>query len=74
MSPGDVFLTNYPLDGAVHLPDWLFVRPIFYKGELVFFTCMGTHVADSGGAQAGSHFLAYDSIAEASTSHDQGCR
>ncbi len=25
---------------------------------------MGTHVADSGGAQAGSHFLAFDSIAE----------
>ena len=63
--PGDEFLTNYPGDGAVHLPDWVFVRPIFYKGELVFFTCMGTHVADSGGGHAGSHFLAYDSIAEA---------
>ncbi len=62
--PGDEFLTNYPQDGAVHLPDWVFIRPIFYKGELVFFTCMGTHVADTGGAQAGSHFLAYDSIAE----------
>ena len=62
--PGDEFLTNYPADGAVHLPDWAFIRPIFYKGELVFFTCMGTHVADSGGARAGSHFLAFDSIAE----------
>lgn len=61
---GDVYLTNYPLDGAVHLPDWVFIRPIFYRDELVFFTCMGTHVADSGGAQAGSHFLAFDSIAE----------
>jgi len=61
---GDEFLTNYPQDGAVHLPDWVFVRPIFYNDELLFFTCMGTHVADSGGAQAGSHFLAYDSIAE----------
>jgi len=64
IKPGDTYLTNYPLDGAVHLPDWMFVRPIFYEGELVFFTCMGTHVADSGGAQAGSHFLAFDSIAE----------
>ncbi len=62
--PGDVFLTNYPLDGAIHLPDWVFVRPIFYKDELVFFTCMGTHVPDNGGARPGSHFLAYDSIAE----------
>ena len=64
MKPGDVYLTNSPKDGAVHLPDWTFIRPIFYKDELLFFTCMGTHVADSGGAHAGSHFLAYDSIAE----------
>ena len=63
--PGDVFLTNHPfLAGAVHLPDWIFIRPIFYKDELAFFTCMGTHVPDNGGARAGSHFLAYDTIAE----------
>ncbi len=63
--PGDVFLTNHPFKaGAVHLPDWVFIRPIFYKDELVFFSCMGTHVPDNGGAQAGSYFLAYDSIAE----------
>jgi N-methylhydantoinase B len=62
---GDVFLTNHPfLAGAVHLPDWVFVRPIFYTNELVFFTCMGTHVPDNGGARAGSHFLAFDPIAE----------
>jgi len=63
--PGDVFLTNHPFKaGAVHLPDWVFVRPVFYKNELVFYTCMGTHVPDNGGAQAGTHFLANDSIAE----------
>jgi N-methylhydantoinase B len=62
---GDVFLTNHPfLAGAVHLPDWVFIRPIFYKDELLFFTCMGTHVPDTGGARAGTHFLASDSIAE----------
>ncbi len=64
LKPGDVYLTNSPKDGAIHLPDWNFIRPIFYQGELLFFTCMGSHVADSGGAHAGSHFLAYDSIAE----------
>ncbi len=64
IKPGDIYLTNSPRDGAVHLPDWVFVKPIFYQDELVFFTCMGTHVADNGGAQAGSHFLAFDSIAE----------
>lgn len=63
--PGDVFLTNHPfIAGAVHLPDWIFIRPIYYKDELVFFSCMGTHVPDNGGAQAGTHFLAYDAIAE----------
>jgi N-methylhydantoinase B len=65
INPGDVFLTNHPFKaGAVHLPDWVFIRPIFYKDELVFFTCMGTHVPDNGGAQAGAYFLASDSIAE----------
>lgn len=63
--PGDVFLTNHPdLAGCVHLPDWVFIRPIFYKDDLVFFTCMGTHVPDNGGAQAGAYYLASDSIAE----------
>lgn len=65
LNPGDVFVTNHPfLAGAVHLADWVFIRPIFHKGELVFFTCMGTHVPDNGGARAGSHFMAFDSIAE----------
>jgi len=62
--PGDEFLTNYPQDGAVHLPDWAVVRPIFYKGELVFFACMGSHVPDNGGARPGTLFLAADRIAE----------
>jgi N-methylhydantoinase B len=65
ISPGDEFLTNHPFKaGAVHLPDWVFIRPIFYKNELAFFSCMGTHVPDNGGALPGTHFLAHDSIAE----------
>jgi len=62
---GDVFLTNHPfISGAVHLPDWVFIKPVFYDNELAFFTCMGTHVPDSGGAQPGTHFLAADPIGE----------
>lgn len=65
IDPGDVFLTNHPFKaGAVHLPDWVFIRPIFYKDELLFFSCMGTHVPDNGGAQPGAYYLAADSIAE----------
>ena len=63
--PGDVFLTNDPFEaGAVHLPDWVFVRPIFYEDEIVFWTAMGTHVPDNGGALPGAYYLAFDSIAE----------
>jgi len=63
--PGDVFLTNHPFDaGAVHLSDWVFVRPIFFNDELVFWTAMGTHVPDNGGALPGAYYLAFDSIAE----------
>lgn len=64
LEPGDEFLTNYPQDGAVHLPDWTVVRPIFHNGELAFFACMGTHVPDNGGARPGTMFLAADRIAE----------
>jgi len=40
IKPGDVYLTNSPKDGALHLSDWTFIRPIFYHDELLFFTCM----------------------------------
>ena len=62
--PGDVFLANTPDDGAVHLPDWVYVRPVFVDDKLTFFAVMGVHVADNGGAQPGSNFLAFDNIAE----------
>ncbi|WP_024333761.1 hydantoinase B/oxoprolinase family protein [Desulfotignum balticum] len=63
--PGDVFMTNDPFNaGAVHLPDWVFICPIFYDDELVLFTCMGTHVPDNGGSFPGAYYIAHDSIAE----------
>ncbi|OPY74860.1 MAG: Acetophenone carboxylase delta subunit [Syntrophorhabdus sp. PtaU1.Bin050] len=63
--PGDVFLTNDPFEaGAVHLSDWVFIRPIFFENELVFWTCMGTHMPENGGALPGAYYLAFDSIAE----------
>jgi len=63
--PGDIYLTNHPFKaGAVHLPDWVFIRPIFYRDELLFFNCMGAHMPDSGGARPGAFFLAFDAVAE----------
>ena len=57
LHPGDVILTNDPYKGmTVHLPDWGFIRPIFYKGELLFFTLVRGHQQDTGGTFPGGYF------------------
>jgi N-methylhydantoinase B len=64
--PGDVIVTNDPYHGdSPHLPDWGFIRPIFYEGELKFFTLVRGHVMDTGGSFPGGYFPnAYDIHAE----------
>ena len=67
LSPGDVILTNDPYHGGhnCHLPDWGFFRPIFYKGELLFWTLARAHQQDTGGAFPGGYFPnGYDIHAE----------
>jgi len=58
LNPGDVILTNDPYHGGnnCHLPDWGFLRPIFYKGELLFFVMIRGHQADTGGNFPGGYF------------------
>ncbi|OFZ89304.1 MAG: hypothetical protein A2V78_07285 [Betaproteobacteria bacterium RBG_16_64_18] len=55
---GDVFLTNDPYNGGFnnHLPDWGFFRPIFFEGELLFFTLCRAHQMDTGGSFPGGYF------------------
>jgi N-methylhydantoinase B len=66
LHPGDVILTNDPYNGGnTHLPDWGFIRPIFYKGELLFFTLVRGHQQDTGGSFPGGYFPnSYDIHAE----------
>jgi N-methylhydantoinase B len=66
LNPGDVILVNDPYHGyCCHLPDWGFYRPIFYRGELLFFTLCRAHQMDTGGAYPGGYFPnAYDIHAE----------
>ncbi|MFQ5682731.1 MAG: hydantoinase B/oxoprolinase family protein [Candidatus Binatia bacterium] len=66
LHPGDVILVNDPYHGyCCHLPDWGFYRPIFYHGELLFFTLCRAHQMDTGGAYPGGYFPnAYDIHAE----------
>ncbi len=57
LQPGDVILTNDPYKGmTVHLPDWGFIRPIFFEGELLFFTLVRGHQVDTGGTFPGGYF------------------
>jgi N-methylhydantoinase A/oxoprolinase/acetone carboxylase beta subunit/N-methylhydantoinase B/oxoprolinase/acetone carboxylase alpha subunit len=64
--PGDFIIANHPyIVKTGHLPDWNFVRPIFYKGEHVGFLQAKTHVSDTGGHQPSGYApRAHDIIAE----------
>ncbi len=67
LHPGDVILTNDPYHGGhnTHLPDWGYIRPVFFEGELLFFTLVRGHMMDTGGSFPGGYFAnAYDIIAE----------
>ncbi len=66
LDPGDVILVNDPYHGyCCHVPDWGFYRPIFYEGELLFFTFCRAHQMDTGGAYPGGYFPnGYDIHAE----------
>ena len=67
LNPGDVILTNDPYHGGhnCHLPDWGFFRPIFYRGELLFWTLARAHQQDTGGSFPGGYFPnGYDIHAE----------
>ncbi len=64
--PGDFIVANHPyIVKGGHLPDWNFIRPAFYKGELLGFLQAKTHVSDTGGFMPGGYGPgAYDIIAE----------
>src|SRR3990172_754665 len=67
LHPVDVILTNDPYHGGhnTHLPDWGYIRPVFYEGELLFFTLVRGHMMDTGGSFPGGYFAnGYDIIAE----------
>jgi N-methylhydantoinase B len=56
--PDDFIISNDPFIVRYgHAPDWSFIRPIFYEGELTFYHYMRTHQYDSGGAFQGCYFV-----------------
>lgn len=64
--PGDEFIMNCPYTaGGTHLPDWSFMRPIHYQGELLFWAFAKAHQLDTSGSWPGGWFpRAYDIHAE----------
>ncbi len=57
MRPGDLYWYNdvYATAGAVsHLPDMVFVRPVFHAGRLIAFSEAWGHLWDIGGMVPGS--------------------
>jgi N-methylhydantoinase B len=52
---GDVFIHNDPYFGGSHLPDVNVVRPAFYDGRLLGFSCLRAHWPDVGSATPGSY-------------------
>ncbi len=65
-APNDLIIGNDPyIIRSGHLPDWTFVRPIFFKDNLVGFFQFRGHMADTGGFLPGGYGPgAYDIIAE----------
>lgn len=66
LEPGDLALANDAyITKSGHLPDWVIIYPVYYKGEIVFYAHFRGHQMDSGGAISGSYMPGcYDCIAE----------
>jgi len=49
---GDVLATNDPWIGTGHLPDYILLRPVFWRGHVVAFLGTVSHMSDVGGHPA----------------------
>ena len=52
LQEGDVLATNDPWIGTGHLPDYILLRPVFWRGEVVAFLGTVSHMSDVGGHEA----------------------
>ncbi|MFC1938211.1 hydantoinase B/oxoprolinase family protein [Chloroflexota bacterium] len=68
INEGDIFIHNDCYTGNNHLPDVNVIKPVFYKGELVFWCAVKGHQIDIGGRG----IIGYDPTAK--TIWDEGLR
>lgn len=55
INPGDVYLLNDPYHGGNHLPDLTTFVPVFFDGELLFWSINRSHQSDIGGSTHGAY-------------------
>lgn len=55
IAPGDVVYCNDPAFEGSHLPDMTMYKPVFFEGELIFWTANKSHMMDTGGPVAGGY-------------------
>jgi N-methylhydantoinase B/oxoprolinase/acetone carboxylase alpha subunit len=66
--PGDVFYCNEAIYGGIHNPDQFAVVPVFHQGELIAWSVVGAHQAETGGSEPGGE------ITTARSRHDEGMK
>ena len=55
LAPGDAIYHNDPRTGGSHLQDMTLYKPVFYEGELLFWTVNRSHMNETGGPVAGGY-------------------
>lgn len=61
---GDLFLTNDPYANTFHVHDVNAIKPVFFEGELVGFSCARAHWHDIGGSSAAGSLTATEVFQE----------
>jgi N-methylhydantoinase B len=60
IEPDDMFVTNDPYSGALHVFDIAVIAPVHYRGELIAWTACATHHPDIGAKAPGLFYDATD--------------
>ena len=55
LAPGDVIYHNDPKTNGSHLQDMTMFKPLFFEGELLFWTVNRSHMNETGGPVAGGY-------------------
>jgi N-methylhydantoinase B/oxoprolinase/acetone carboxylase alpha subunit len=65
---GDVFYCNEAIYGGIHNPDQFAIIPVFHADELIAWSVVGAHQAETGGSEPGGE------VVTARSRHDEGMK